>query len=486
MRRTLFLIFTLFILVPTVNVFTTPSFDDLRLSTFASSTASTGDQNPLWVTSNRNGVYRDDQDFQGRVGFSLGWEHYWNNQFRISASLQPSLLWQDDASVILEEAYMTAGFPYLLFTGGVAPITRGELPDIATSSGSMSISTNARSLPMVSLHSDGFVSVPLIPDDIIQTNYGLSHGWFLDDRHVPGALLHEKWLYGRLQREGAFSVHVGLVHHAKWGGQEEGRNSLPVTWDNYWRIFTAQEGGDDAAWFDQDHVAGDHLGIWDIGLSFYFPGFILDGYHHRFYEDTTGLRFRNDTDGLWGLSAEIPHQTVFPNRITFELMNTRSQSGVLHDLGQFGFPDVILGGRDSYYHHWGTYNSGWTHHSRIIGTPLFIAVGDGPETRIASNRIYAFHLGVSGEMPDRSFSYRVLTTMVLHRPAYAAQTLIAPSPLGERENEKRNYHILMEASWNEVFGLASTGASFGIGYDVRNVGGSNALGFIVQVTREIW
>jgi len=479
-----FLSVLVFSFFTTHTAFATSVPGDLRLSTFVSSTVATGDQNPLWVTSNRNGVYTDNQTLQGRIGFSLSWDQYWDNGFRISSSLQPSLLGSDEADIILEEAYITTGFRFLLLSAGIVPVTRGELPDIGTSSGSMSISTNARSLPRVSLHSDDFVSFSFLPDDIIQTNYGLSHGWFLDDRHVPGALLHEKWLYGRLQRKDAFSVHVGLVHHAKWGGQDDNGSALPLNWDNYLRIFTAREGGDDAAQFDQDYVAGDHLGIWDMGLSLSFASWTLDGYHHRFFEDSTGLNFRNATDGLWGLSGKIDHNKALPNRITFEIVNTRHQGGILHDLGQFGLREVSLGGRDSYYHH-SAYRSGWTHHSRIIGTPLFIATGDGPETRISSNRIYAFHLGVSGEVPERLFSYRVLTTMVLHRPAYAEKSLIPPSPLGQRDKEERNYHVFAEASWANILGSAGTGLSFGIGYDIRNVGGSDSLGIILEVSQEI-
>lgn len=469
-----------FLLCVLPSFYVTATEQPLRITGFSSAVTALGSSQPLWVTANRGGVYNDGDSVQFRNGVLVDWQRTWTTGFSMLLAIQPSVVLSENAQPLIERAELTVGLPYVRLSAGIIPQTRGYIPDQATSSGSMSISGNARPLPIISVYSDGFVPLPGVQGDVLETSYGISHGRFNDERHIAGALLHEKWLYARLYQPSAFSFHFGLVHHAMWGGNTSGTGALPATWDNYWRVFFARQGGDDANPSDQLNSAGNSLGVLDFGLTLWFSRAVLDLYHHRFYEDRSGLEFKNALDGLWGISVAASHEGWWPRVLTLEIVDTFHQSGKYHDLGEFGRRDIILGGRDSYYHH-GTYRSGWTHYSRIIGTPFVLTSGEGADTRISSNRFLAGHLGLRGTIPTSNIDYRLLVSLVTHGASYASVSII-----GENEPLQRNKHFYGELVTHNPLGIDSSSLTLGIGYDIRNVGGETGIGGIIQFTKQLY
>jgi hypothetical protein len=200
--------------------------------------------------------------------------------------------------------------------------------------------------------------------------------------------------------------------------------------------------------------------MWDIGVSFITGRVETSIYHNRFFEGKSdGLHLRNGTDGLTGLAFDIDHaRRLVPNRVVLERIISVYQSGPYHDLGEFGFPDVGLGGQDNIYQN-SAYKSGWTHYGNIVGMPLFLTNGkDGEDLRIGSNRIDASHLGIGG-LIARGWSYRFMWTSVAHRPG-EGYTL---DPIVDGNKSKWQYDLFLEIAAVDPFDTSGFGFTVGVG-----------------------
>jgi hypothetical protein len=411
---------------------------------------------PLWIESKRGGSVQADQTLQGSQGLEIDYHYRLNPLFGgfLSASGQGTA--SEDSRFALRHAYAgLRGGPFLLHAGW-HPMLLGELPAPQLSTGSMAVSGNALPIPRVTLRTDDFIPLDFI-SPLLDTKFGISHGWFNDERYSADPFYHEKWFYLRAQEERTFSFHLGLVHMAMWAGENPQDNLIEPTFRNFVRIFMAQAGGSGASTRDQVNKAGQHFGIWDVGLTVSFDLLDFSAYHHHFFEDRRGgYWFRNGMDGLTGVSVELTDtEWPWPDTLLYERLETSYQTGPFHDLGGFGAPDIVLGGRDSYYMN-GHYPSGWTHYGRIVGTPIFLTSGEGEDLRIGSNRVDAHHLGFSGSVADL-FGYRYLFTTIAHRtPSYSPVTLF--------DETHWRYEHYLELSADPILEVERLSGSVGFGF----------------------
>lgn len=380
---------------------------------------STDSQVPVWLYANRSGRLLDTQyQGYGAVDFTYNQAYtpFWRGE--VSFELQRTISDDEDMLLRLPKGYGAIyGGPFVLHAGRY-PLLLGEVSMPELSSGSFSVSNNAFPIPRITGRTDGFVDLPWL-DGVVQTKFGLSHGWFEEDRSTANALLHEKWLYLRLQHDQKMSVWGGLVHQAMWGGTTPNEGPVPVSLDNYLRVFTGRSGGGDASTSDQINGAGDTFGIWDIGFSSDVRGATLTGYYQHFYEGLSNFRiWSNGLDGLKGLTLELPHTIpVVPTRLLYERVRTDYQGGPLHDAQGFN-----LFGRAFYFQN-SAYYSGWTYLGQIVGPALLLTDGEGEDLRFVSNRIKANHFGLAGRI-SQHFEYRIRYSMTRHRfPSYSYETL---------------------------------------------------------------
>jgi len=455
------------LLIYIVSIPAVLSAQELSVSGTSDVLASSSDNTPLWLVANQNGLYNDHAQ-QALLGTRLDFDYMADNGFAATAALDGKFRIAEEPESVLTEAWLGASYAGLQLRAGLFPMNLGYVGNPELSSGSMAVSNNAVPIPRVSFSTDGFMPVPLI-GSIVETDFGISHGWFADERYIQDALLHEKWLYLKLKREDHFAVHAGLVHEVMWGGN--GPNTPPVTWDNYWRVFFSRSGGEDASTSDQINAIGNTLGIWDFGLMLPFEEATLDLYYHHFFEGMGGfLRFRNATDGLWGASLDIHTSRLFvPDSLLYERLITKFQSGEYHDLA-----GVQLGGRDSYYYN-GAYKTGWTHFGRPIGTALFLTSGSGEDTRISSNRVDVHHYGIGGRLSERG-RYKVLFSRVSHRPSYAPVSEVEPN------GNKVQYHLMLEASQSELFSRERWTGSIALAGEIGDLYDEPVIGCTISLT----
>ena len=249
------------------------------------------------------------------------------------------------------------------------------------SSGSMLVSNNALSMEKI-----GFVSNKNIKrNKNISFNYGISHGQFeKNNTYTKAPFLHEKFIYMNFMNKN-YELGVGFVHESMWAGGTEQYGNLPSDLKSFFKIFLAKDGPLEEG---QPHAnaLGNHLGIWDFYFQKKNKEKILKLYYQHFFEDTSGLRFANKADGLWGIELE----NYIPNtNFLIEYVNT---SSCCLD-AKYNLPSSYQ--NDDYYGNY-QYIQGWRYNNQIIGNP-FVNTIDQSDIWIRNLEIVKlFHIGIDG------------------------------------------------------------------------------------------
>lgn len=252
------------------------------------------------------------------------------------------------------------------------------------SSGSMLISQNSNPMPKVGIVS----SRKIKKNDKISFDLGIAHGLFdKNDIYNESPFLHEKFIYINIINSD-YEFSVGLVHEAMWSGSTYESGRQPNNFSDFLRVFiSADRKVEDYDSLPVSHAnaLGNHLGIWDFNFKKRVDNKVLSFYYQHFFEDTSGLRFANKIDGLWGLELK---NFIEQTTILFEYLHTTNQNKR---------PPYL---NDSYYNH-GTYKSGWSYKGYTIGNP-FISSGYNN-----TNPVNVFHIGLNGIVHDK-FIYKIL------------------------------------------------------------------------------
>lgn len=424
---------------------------------------------PFWLQANRWGLYSD-SPVQGSLGIEGSLDYDFWRDWNIELLTDIDRYVDDEVSEVRTRfAYGALSWRFLEIKGGMYPDTVGTLPEDDLSSGSMSVSGNARPIPKVQFSIPQWTTIPFT-NDTLAIQGGIAHGWFLGDRHVKNTLLHEKWGYGRFGAKDGSKVHVGLVHQAMWGGEVQ-----EVTLASYRTIFfggmgpEAEDGGEAGP-------DGNSLGIWDIGLEMPLERATFRFYHHHYWELKHSLRWENGLDGLRGVAVELNHDRWWPDRLVMESIYTKYQGGPYHfvsqilaDAGITQTPERTFGvgtGLQNYYSH-GIYRNGWTHFGRTIGTPLIVPLGEDEEVLIASNRINAWHWAFGGDIVDR-YHYSFKATRTSHTPTKKGARSYAPITLVPEGDQYTQWSLYGGVEIDRVF-ADQLSLRFGIGADFGDV-----------------
>ena len=387
---------------------------------------------PLWMHANRWGTF--DTAGPQRATSAAVSQHFLlaTPDFggRVSASYHLLGLYRTPAdgspAAELNTGYAALVWGQATLAGGALPLEKGQVYG-PLSSGSVVLSRNARPIPRVYFGLD-WIDVPLT-DGAVEIKGSISHGWLEEDRTISNPWLHEKDAYARLNDPFGWglSVYRGLVQEVVWAGTRQDGTEQPDSWNDFWRVFRSEEGGEDATLSDQQNALGDTLGMWDQGIMLKRPSWEVTLYHQHFFEGGSGFEMgrREDweeklkrlRDGLTGVHVGLPKLPYLDN-IVYELLFTKHQSGP-------GWHNTT-GGWDSYYQH-GQYRSEWTFRGRMIGPPLIRIEGEGEDVDIVHNRVVANHLGIDGRITE-DLRYRLLGTYSSNHGTYRGNTDGANNP----------------------------------------------------------
>ena len=210
----------------------------------------------------------------------------------------------------IQQGYAELKYGILKFYAGRKEEHFGS-QDPELSSGFVMWSGNALPVPQVSLSTNDFVKIPYT-NGFVEFKAGFSHGWLGDRQYVKNAYLHHKYLY--LRFGGSYPIHftAGLHHFAQWGGYSPEWGQMPSAFPDFIKVFTAHMGRDSVPgvpYNEWDNRYGNHLGTKDISIDYRFNNDLkLKLYWQNFIEDITGMGFRNASDGLIGIQAEMPQR----------------------------------------------------------------------------------------------------------------------------------------------------------------------------------
>jgi len=279
------------------------------------------------------------------------------------------------------------------------------------SSGSMLISNNAQAMPKVGL----VTSKKIKKNKNIIFDFGISHGIFnKNDIYKDSPFLHEKFLYINI-RKNNYKIAIGFVHEAIWGGYIESDHKFsgkqPNSFSDFLKILIAEDGPEDVP---HANALGNHLGIWDFSIEKKNNDKILKLYYQHLFEDTSGLRFANKTDGLWGIELT---EYLFNTTVLLEYLNTSNQF--------IDFPYVS----EQYYNHF-LYRPGWSYKNHTLGNP-FIDHLNAIDTAV-------LHLGIKG-----TFSNNYNYTIKLSRRTNISDKIKYKLALSKIINDKNQIDIFM-------------------------------------------
>ena len=319
-----------------------------------------------WLEKNNFGIKPTNFDFQGRWKLKT-----------LKTTYAINILAQKE-SVYFSESFIKHNFSDKTFLrlGRYYRDFSHYLND-ELSSGHMLISHNAEPMPKVGL----VTSQKIKKLKKIDFDFGIAHAIFnQNDFYNEAPMLHEKFLYMNIKNNN-YQVSIGFIHEAMWGGNIVGIGDQPNTFKDFLKVFISEDGplkeGEPHA-----NALGNHLGVWDFYYQKNNNNRILKFYYQHFFEDTSGFRFRNEIDGLWGIELKnyIPETTIL-----FEYLDTTHQN--------MNPPYV----NDAYYNHY-EYNLGWSYKNYTLGNPFINHLNVEPTE--------VFHMGISGKILS-NYQYKI-------------------------------------------------------------------------------
>lgn len=244
---------------------------------------------------------------------------------------------------------------------------------------------------------------------------------------------------------------------------------MPTGVKEFFNVLIPGKGGDDTPWGDQVNILGNHVGSWNIALSYYLNDWKFRGYYEHFFDDHSQMFFEYGRwkDGHIGLEVTLPHNR-WVSTFVWEGLATKDQTGpMLYDGFAGHFSEYQISAKDNYYNNY--YYQSWQHWGMGMGNPLLPAplYNEDGSLLFKSNRILSQHIGFNGN-PSKEISYRVLMSYTRHWGTY-------DDPLDE---VRKQFSSLYEVTYSPRK-LRGWSISAALGLDHGTYLGNNTGGMLV-------
>lgn len=347
------------------------------------------------------------------------------------------------------------------------------------STGGMTLSANARPIPQVEASIPEFITLPY-SKGYLQVMGGIAFGKFDDDNYkrknaedgyyAEKVLYHRKYGFLKYQKNSSWNVIFGAEMDTQWGGHFYHAGEY---WDkggaklkDFFKILIPLQGGDDSNLTDRQNIVGNVYGSWHFIGNYIQKDYSIKLYHEHFFEDHSGVFFKNIPDGLYGIELNL-HKKGLLTDVLFEYLHSKDQSGpFLWDQNEV-IPNQVSGG-DNYYNHV-DYTS-LSYNGFVIGNPLFTSpiYNEGKSLTVYNNRLSSFHGGVSGYLINE-LKYRLLIT---YSRSWGTDRIPARSI-------RNQFSTMFEATYQtNKYSLKNWQFSAAIGYDKSTMVGDNIGGQI--------
>ena len=353
--------------------------------------------------------------------------------------------------VYLPEAYAHVRLFLFDLTAGIAPLS-SSIIDEPLSMGGLLLTTNAPSMPRISIGIDNYTAFPGCYG-YFELKGGLTHAWLTGDSYVKGAMLHYKYIGFRFGGKLPVNLTYECHHAAQWGGYHPEYGDLGNDWKAYINAFFARAGG--SMLNDQLNAQGNHIVSQQLMLTGKGRDWQVDVYWQNLSEDNLiFLGFgQNIADGLWGVRVRLNNQR-WVEGVSYEFLNTTDQSGPWHDRD-----GLCYAGGDSYYRN-GVYRGGWNSYLHTIGNPYLTSPLYNTDGTIHSlnTRVRVHRAGVRGDI--YGFQYKVIASYARNFGNSQYQV----RPLTDNWAVLLDVKRQVKEAWQLVFGLrlaVDAGSQFG-------------------------
>jgi len=349
---------------------------------------------PFWLVSNKDGLIPSQNSIFGDVSLGMGFNEASKTGIDFMWKASAAGYTGDESKLLLDQLYTGFKWKFIdLYIG--QKNTQTLYGGLSSTNGNLLYSNNARSYPRYEISVSDWTNIPFTKG-ILSFKALLSDGITTDNRYIDKARIHHKNIYVRILKDSKFSASAGVEHYALWAGTHPTEGKISGSFDKYKKVFM-YEGDDEGAFGNDSYRLGNHLGSFRFDLYYNNKNFSLNSYFQTIFEDGSGRDFGNSPDGLYGLfyTKKNNDKNIIQSAI-LEFYHTTDQSGRNRLNGDDG--------NDNYLNH-GEYKTGWTHHGRTMGSPLFIT-NDSDNQPIINNRFKAIHLGVKGfvlNIPYRAY-----------------------------------------------------------------------------------
>ena len=480
-----------------------------EVRTEAQYSATSGDHTPLWLNANKYGLSSlKTSNGYLRAGIFHSMKADSARRWAIAYGADIAVAGGYTSTVVVQQAYADVRWLKGLLTVGSKEQPM-ELKNQELSSGSQTLGINARPVPSIRLSLPDYWTVPYTRGWLGfkgHIAYGMptDDGWQKDFTAEPykrteHTKLHTKAGYLRIGKaDKPVSVEMGIEMACQYGGTSYLQNPASTTGPIEFIPVKNEDGlkgmfhalipsGGDAGEDIYANTSGNHLGSYVLRVNMDFDDWYLGVYADHFFEDHSqmffldydgyghGEEFNERKDSRWliydlkdmMLGTELKlKKNPWLNDIVVEYLYTKYQSGPLYHDRTYCLSDHIAG-RDNYYNN--LYQAGWQHWGQVMGNPLYRSplYNTTPEVRVANNRFWAWHFGLSGD-PLEGLHYRVLATWQRGWGTY-------DNPLPDPE---RNMSLLAEAEYRFANGhkLAGWAVKAAFGLDHGGLLGNNTGG----------
>ncbi len=446
---------------------------------------SDGDYAPFWLTNNQHGLGSAETN-KGYLRLKTSVQkniHSSGNHFSLSGGVDVLAANNLSSDFYIQQLYADLAYKALVFSVGMKE-KNSLFKNKELSSGGLTLSNNARPIPQIELGMPAFASIPGTNDKIYVMG-GLAYGWFLDDdfkRHnaanmsyAEKVLYHRKYGFIKFRPNDVWSFITGLEMDTQWGGHFYDKGNLKYKGSaklkDFFKVLVPMSGGSESNITDRQNIVGNVYGSLHLIARYNKPQYSVKAYHEHFFEDHSGLVFKNIPDGLYGLEINLKNVNWLSD-IVLEYLHTKDQSGpFLWDKNE-EIPTQVSGG-DNYYNHVDYIST--SYFGSVLGNPFFTSplYNNGQSLTVYNTRLSAFHLGIGGAISN-NLKYRALFS-------YSRSW---GTPLIPSVNIRDQFSCMFEATYNshDLNGWLVSGA---IGYDKSQMVGDNT-GVQLKVSRAFY
>lgn len=432
---------------------------------------SDGDFAPFWLTNNRHGLGSAERN---KAYLRIDAFSYHNiNEFDISGEVDFLAASHFESDLILQQMYVDFGYRSDLKLSIGAKQRQSLLKNPELSSGGMTLSDNARPLPQVELSIPRFLDLPFT-NGKWQIMGGLSYGWYPDSKYkrrnaadgnyAEKVLYHRKYGFLKFAPNPKWSFIAGLEMDTQWGGHFYEKGDLKYKGSarlkDFFKVLVPMQGGNESNITDRGNIVGNVYGSLHLIADCNHADYAVKAYHEHFFEDHSGLIFKNIPDGLYGVELNLK-KTNWLSHILVEYLHSKNQSGpFLWDKNE-NIPVQVSGG-DNYYNHVdyvSTAYYGYTTGNALFTSPIY---NRGQSQAIYNTRLTSFHAGFAGNISS-VLRYRTLLT---YSKSWG-------TPLIPSADIRKQFSGLLELTYGNTYSTRGWILGGAIGFDNSDMVGDN-------------